>query len=147
MTIIWFLNKALTSRRNHAFLSVMKGAVKAKQGRAKTLMKVGLLFLLIIGAFLFLKHRKETFLGECTRHLELSLSRGTDYKVRIGKVTGHLAGFVSFRDVKVEKPWLSEGEETVFQADEIRFNYKWLDFFSKNFVSKIEMTVTKPVVF
>lgn len=125
----------------------MKGAAKAKQGRAKMLMKVGLVLLLIIGAFLFLKHRKETFIRECTRHLEASLSHGTDYKVRIGRVSGHLAGFVSFRDVKVEEPWLPEGEETVFQAEEIRFNYNWLDFFSKNFISKMEMTVTKPVVF
>ena len=124
----------------------MKVAAKLKKGKSRTFVKIAIVFILIGGFFLVLKHRKEVLVRECTRLLETSLSRGTDMKVRIGKVSGHLAGFVSFKNVSVEEPWLPQGEETLFYADEIRIKYRWLDFFSKNFSSNIEVSVIKPMV-
>lgn len=125
----------------------MKGAEKFKKGWFKALIRLGLVILLVGSLFLFLEQRKEALLKKCTRILESSLSQSTDYKIQIGKVSGHLTGLIVFKDIKVEKPWLLSGEESVFKADEIRFRYNWRDFFSKNFSSKIEITVTKPVVY
>lgn len=124
----------------------MKGAAKVKQGNIKALVKIGLIILIASGLFFFVKHRKEALVRQCTGLLQSSLSHGTDYKITIGKISGHLAGFISFKDVKVERAWLPYNEEPVFRAEEIRLNYNWLDFFSKNFTSKMEIIMTKPVV-
>ncbi len=125
----------------------MKARSKAKKNSSRSAVKIALIFLLIGGSFLILKHRKETFVKECTRLLESSLSHGTDYKVHIGKVSGRLVGSISFKDIHVDAPWLPEEETSVFRADEIRFNYHWPDFFSKKPNSSIEVVVTKPVVY
>ncbi|OIO38144.1 MAG: hypothetical protein AUJ71_03775 [Candidatus Omnitrophica bacterium CG1_02_49_16] len=125
----------------------MKAASKVKRLKVWLILKAAFIFFLIGGSFFILKHRKDALLRECTQLLEYSLSHGTDCRVRIGKVGGRLAGFVSFKDVTVEAPWLPEGEESVFRASEIQFRYDWLDFFTKNPNAKIEVIVTKPVVY
>ncbi|OIO38481.1 MAG: hypothetical protein AUJ72_02530 [Candidatus Omnitrophica bacterium CG1_02_46_14] len=125
----------------------MKTALKAKKVSYWFLIKVLVVVLLIAGAFLMLKYRKGVLLKECTELLESSLSKGRDYRVHIGKVSGRLVGSLSFKDIVVEEPWLPADERTVFRADEVRFNYRWIDFFSKNANSKIEVVVVKPVIY
>ncbi len=124
----------------------MKIALDIKKVKLRTAIRI-LLVALLIGTIFLVNHRKDVFLKDCTQLLESSLSHGTDYKVHIGKISGRLLGSVSFRDIYVEAPWMPEGDESVFRADEIRFNYYWLDFFAKNPNSKIEIVVTKPVVY
>ena len=78
------------------------------------------------------------------RWLASCLSVGTDLEFHVGKISGNGFGFIKFQDVEVREPWLEPGQATVFSAKEILFRYNALDFLSKKFRSRIEVTVTDP---
>jgi len=96
--------------------------------------------------FLFLKSRKEVLIVEGTKLLEQGLSRGTDLRVKIGSVHGHILGFISFKDVELDDPAALAGSPPVLKIKEIRLRYRFLDFLSKSFDSKIQIVIDKPVV-
>ena len=96
----------------------------------------------------FVVQRKEFFAQEAKRSLESALSGGSDLEVRIGKISGYLLGRVRFQDVKVLSPGdLPEDKRLVFRVKEISFRYRFLDFLSKKFNSRISIVVQSPEIF
>lgn len=94
--------------------------------------------------FLFLRGRKEALIKECVHLLEKSLSQTTQMDVRIGKVSGSLLGFISLQDVRVSEPGSAPAESPVLTVKELQFRYRFLDFLSKKFDSKVAMIVKSP---
>jgi len=80
--------------------------------------------------FVFLVHKKERMLKECTRFLETSLSSRTDLRIRVDRIGGNFWGLVRIEGLRVEKP-LPTGNRTIFSARQIRVRYRFLDFLSK----------------
>jgi len=100
--------------------------------------------LFLTGGSLFLKAKKEALVKECTVFLETALSRGMDLDVKIGRIRGQILGRVRFERIEVRKPWLPEGHQVIFKAEEIDLSYRFLDFLSKKFDSKIVVVVKNP---
>jgi len=90
---------------------------------------------------MFLRARKEALVKDCVHLLEKTLSRSSDMEVKIGKVSGSLLGFISFQDVQVAEPGVSPQEPPVLKIGEIQFRYRFLDFLSKKFDTKMVLVV------
>lgn len=118
--------------------------MKSVKKKRTTLIKWTVLVLMIVAVFLFLRNRKEMLLREFSHFLGSSLSRGAGVSVQIGKISGNLLGSVRFQDIRGEAPWLPEGQNTLFKVKEIQFHYRFFDFLSKKFDSKLEVTVQEP---
>ena len=124
----------------------MKTTVLGKRKRIFFWFKVGILILLLGGGFFYLNAKKEALVVRSTQVLQSLFKKQTDLDLRIEKVSGHLLGWVKFERVSVAAPWLLEGNRTIFKAEEIRVQYRFLDFISKKFDSKIVVTIRKPVI-
>lgn len=124
----------------------MKTTVLGRRKRFFFWLKIGFLACVLAGGYFFLSVKKDALVTRSTGVLRSLFKRQTDLDLWIGKVSGHLMGSVKFSQVRVEAPWLPEGIRTVFKADEIRIQYRFLDFISKKFDSKIVVTVRKPVI-
>ncbi len=121
--------------------------MKAVKERKKLLRVSVLIVLFLACAFLFLSTRKEAIKRECTRFLEVGLGRSIEADVKIGKISGHILGFVSFKDIEVSEPWLPTERGVLFRAKEIQFRYRLLDFLSKKFDAKLEVEVKSPEIY
>lgn len=97
-----------------------------------------------VGVFFFLHFKKEALTLRCQKAVSALFRRQTDLDVSVARVRGHFLGAVTLEGVRVEAPWLPEGERTLFEAETIRVQYRFLDFLSKKFDSKILVTVQKP---
>lgn len=114
--------------------------------RKRTLVKWALTALAVSACLFFVRLKKETLVRECTHFLESALGRSTGVRVHVGKVSGNLLGRVRFRDIEIQKPWLPEDSRTFFKAEEIQFRYRFLDFLSKRFDSKVQVEVKNPEI-
>ena len=121
--------------------------MRSGKSRRRAFFKLILACLLLGSVFLFADSRKESLTRHGLQLLESSLSRGTDLRVRIGAIKSNFFGFLSFENVVVDEPWMPPDEAVVFKADKIEFRYRFLDFVSKSFNSKIEVIVKKPQVY
>lgn len=90
--------------------------------------------------------KKDALIHEAAVFLRKMLVRETELDFRVGRISGKLSGGVRFQDVRIEDPALPEGERTLFSAKEIELHYRFLDFVSKQFGSKVQVTVTEPVI-
>ncbi|GEM_PF-1097515 len=124
----------------------MKTAVLGKRKRVLFWLKIGALIGLLAGGYVYLSVKKEMLVARSTEALQSLFKKQTDLELEIGGVSGHLLGWVKFSHVKVKAPWLPEETRTIFKADEIRVQYRFLDFISKKFDSKIVVTVRKPMI-
>lgn len=124
----------------------MKIAVLGRKKRILFWLKLGVLACLAVGGALYLVVKKDALVVRSTEVLQSLFKRQTDLDLRIGSVHGHLLGWVKFNQVRVEAPWLPEETRTIFKAEEIRVQYRFLDFISKKFDSKIVVTIRKPVI-
>lgn len=93
----------------------------------------------------FLAHKKDRMLKECTRFLETSLSRQTDLRVTVDRIGGNVWGLVRIEGLRVEEP-LPSGARTLFSAREVRVRYRFLDFLSKDPSGGVEVFVDRPEV-
>ena len=118
--------------------------MKLERSRRRRLVRIILPILIVVAAFSFLWVKKDSVARELVRFVESTLSRETDLKIHLGKVSGHILGWASFKDVRVEAPWLPESRRTIFLAREIQFRYRFLDFISKKFDSKVVVIIDKP---
>ena len=118
-------------------------AASKKKGRV---VKAGLAVLLIGGLLFFVKIKKDMLVREASRFLQGSLSRESGLDVKIGKISGHLSGFIRFEQLRIEDPTEPTGENLIFSAREVRFRYRFLDFLTKLFDSKIEVMLVEPTV-
>ncbi len=106
-----------------------------------------LLFVAIGAAGVYLAQlKKDALVREAAAFLQKMLLRETELDFRIGRMRGKLSGGIRFEDVRIEDPALPEGDRMLFSAKEIRFRYNFLDFISKQFGSKLEVTVVEPVI-
>ena len=121
--------------------------MKSGKDRRKLIFRLFLVAMLLVCAVFFLEARKDMLVGRLTRLLESTLSRGMDVEVKIGKISGHVLGYVNFKDVQVSEPGLPAEQATIFKAKEIQFRYRFLDFLSKKYDSKVEVIVKKPEVY
>ncbi len=124
----------------------MKAAIQGQKKRLSFWIKLGILALAILGTVFFLHHKKEALIIRCSAVFQSLFKRQTELDVRIEKISGNLMGSIKFQGVRVEAPWLPEEVRTLFQAEQIRIQYRFLDFLSKKYDSKITVTVVKPVV-
>lgn len=124
----------------------MKTAVLGRRKGFFFWLKIGSLVCVLAGGLMFLSVKKEALVARSTEALQSLFRRQTDLDLRVGKVSGYLLGSVKFDEVRLEAPWLPEETRVVFKAEEIRIQYRFLDFISKKFDSKIVVTVRKPVI-
>ncbi len=125
----------------------MKTVVQIRN-RKKALVKLVILGVTLWGVFFFLNIKRQALREEAYRTLQEMLSRQTDLDIKIGKISVNVLGFVRFRDVGVKAPWLPEGRQTVFKANEVQLRYRLLDFLSKNVQgSRIEVRIERPQVY
>ncbi len=124
----------------------MRAVIRDQRKRIGFWFKFGILVLTLATAYFFLNHKKEALINSCSNILQSFFKRQTDLEFHIEKASGNLLGFVRFEGVRVEAPWLLEETRTVFRAKEISVQYRFLDFLSKKFDSKITVTVKKPVI-
>jgi hypothetical protein len=104
------------------------------------------LLLAAVVFFFVLKAKKETLVRDCLDFLQSQFNRSADFQFTIGKVRGHLSGFVELEDVEVRRPWLPGEEAVIFKAKDIRLRYRLLDFLSKKFDSKVEIALKSPEI-
>ena len=90
--------------------------------------------------------KKDRLIAEASLFFQKTLSQATQLDVKIEKTSGDLTGFVKFEGVTVQDPAAPPDNRTLFTAKEIHFQYRFLDFLSKKFNSKIEVYVFSPVV-
>ncbi len=95
---------------------------------------------------LFLQNRREVFLDESRHFVESVISRGTDFNVKIGSISGDFLGFVSVKDVEARESWFGPEVPPAFKAKEIQLHYRFLDFLSKKFDSDIKLVVRQPEI-
>ena len=105
-----------------------------------------LLAVLAGGLGFFIAHKKEALKKEATRLLSVLLSRGTEVKLKIGKISGRGLGLVRFENVEVSGATPLDRTHTLLKIKEITLRYRLLDFFSKEFSSKLEIRVKEPEV-
>jgi hypothetical protein len=104
--------------------------------------------LLVFSAGVFiLKQKKEMLVREGTDFLQRLVSRETQFDIKIGKISGRLSGVVRFENVRLEDPALPAGLKLILRAKEIEIRYRLVDFLTKNFVSKIVVTVREPELY
>ncbi len=84
---------------------------------------------------------------EATNFIQHLLSRESQLDIKIGKISGRLSGVVRFEDVRLEDPALPAGLKLILRAKEIELRYRWVDFLTKNFASKIVVTVREPELY
>ena len=104
------------------------------------------LLLAAVVFFFVLKAKKETLVRDCLDFLQSQFNRSADFQFTIGKVRGHLSGFVELEDVEVRRHWLPGEEAVIFKAKDIRLRYRLLDFLSKKFDSKVEIALKSPEI-
>lgn len=121
-------------------------SVLTRNGKRRFLIKGFLLACLAGSIFFFLQNRREILLNESRHFVESLISRGTDFNVKIGSMSGNLFGFVSFQDVEARESWFGQEVPPAFKAKEIQLHYRFLDFLSKKFDSDIELTVRNPEI-
>ena len=121
--------------------------MRSQGSKKKFLAKAAVLLILLGGVTWLFVSRKDALVKEGTRLLEAALTRSTDYQFKIGKVSSDFFGFISFKAVEVAAPWLPEEQRILFKAEEIRFHYRFVDFLSKRFDSKIEVIAKRPEVY
>ncbi len=100
----------------------------------------------MIGVFVFLRERKEALVRECVRLIEKGLSQSSQTRVKIGRVRGNLLGFIRFENVEVGGLGIAESEPPAFKIQELELRFRFLDFLSKRFDSKIVLIVKNPEV-
>lgn len=67
-------------------------------------------------------------------------------ELKIGRVSGNWLGFINLQNVEFRAPWLPAGNQTLFTAKSIQFRYRFLDFLSKTFDSKLILLVDRPEI-
>ncbi len=110
------------------------------------LVQVFLLAGLLLGLFLLLVNRKREFMERSTRVLERVLESQSDLDIHVGKISGNLLGFVSLEAIKVTKPHLPKGKQDFLDIKKVTFQYRFLDFLSKNFSAKLRIDVEDPTI-
>ncbi len=122
--------------------------MQSRKSKKEIVVRTVVLLFLVGGAVFFLVNRKEAMVKELGRLLESTLSGGADYRVKIGKISSNVFGYIRFEEVTIEEPWLPHGENRLFHAKEIQCHYRFLSFLTKQPLgSKIEVLVDSPEVY
>src|SRR3989338_5771243 len=91
--------------------------------------------------------RQGAMMREGTRLIEGWIRAGTDYDVRIGRIGGRPSGLLILGDIEVHRPWMPAGETLTAAVKEIRVRYRFLDFLSKRYDSRISLEVVEPRIY
>lgn len=119
--------------------------ILAVKSRNRKFLRAFLLVALVAAAALFVQQRKEFLIAEAHRSLEQILSHESEMEVTIGKVGGNLAGEVRFEDVRILRRGIeAPSERLVFSAKRVSVHYRFIDFLSKKFGSKILIEMDRP---
>lgn len=124
----------------------MKAALSSLWSRRLFWAKLGLVSVVALGSVFFLQAKKEALVRLCQDTVTALFRRQTDLNVTVGRVSGHFLGTAVLHDLRVEAPWLPEERRLLFQAKSIEVRYRFLDFLSKKFDSKIVVTVDRPLI-
>ena len=115
--------------------------------RHQKVLRIILIAALLAAVVFFIKERKDFLIQDAKNSLEAVLSRESDYRVQIGKISGRFLGQIRFENIRVLSPGLSpEEERLVLQIAEISFHYRLLDFLSKKFDSRITVVIQSPEI-
>jgi len=110
------------------------GATRIKKKTAKVVLAT----LLIGGLVWLVQTRKEALIAEALLLFQEALKRQFGLNVTVGDVSGNFLGEVRIRNLRIDDPGLP-GHKPVLMAREILLHYRWLDFLSKRFESKIRV--------
>ncbi|MBI4353251.1 MAG: hypothetical protein HY593_04910 [Candidatus Omnitrophica bacterium] len=108
--------------------------------------KIILPLLAAAAVFFVLNSRKETVAAGLSRSLVSYLTQGSDYEVKIGKVTGNCLGFIGFQNVQVLRNGGGGEGEVFFGAKAIEFRYRFWDFLLKE-LGPVHIVVKSPELY
>ncbi len=103
--------------------------------------------MLLAGVFFLVRNKKDHILKQFSKALVARVARETDLTVHIGKTRGHIFGLIELEDVAIRRAWLEDEQSTVFKAKKIQVRYRFLDFLSKKFDSRVEVRLESPEIF
>ena len=115
--------------------------MKTKRRVRAQLVRLAALVCVVLAAVFFFKTNKDLLKKECLSLLESILSRNTQKRVKIGRVSTRLnTGSVKFYDVVAEEAE-GDGMRPVFLAKEIRIHYNLLELISKKQQTRPEIVL------
>lgn len=122
--------------------------MKAKffhQTKRRWIRKLALL-LIVASAVAFFYFKKEALKTQSLHWVSGWVKQDADLDLRIGRVKGNWLGSLVIQNVEVRAPWIQGPDQMLFSARSIQLKYRFLDFLSKRFNSKVSVIVDRPEV-